>query len=281
MAHVLTWMLSGLFVGWLVRVAMRSRRDFGIAGDLTLASLGGLIGGWLFKHVGLTAPDGSLAHVFVAVIGAATLVGGLRLLRRAFHAAGVTTHPGATVRDELESQLRSLNEFERRVLTRVLGRKPTAADPNLAFDAQLSFGERIADRVATFGGSWTFILMFLTGLVIWMIVNEEMAQPFDVYPFILLNLVLSCVAALQAPVIMMSQNRQAVKDRLDARNDYEVNLRAEMEIMGLHAKLDAVKEREWTDFLQMQREQLEVLRRIESRLVLAGDAAGTTETPTA
>ena len=96
---------------------------------------------------------------------------------------------------------------------------------------------------------------------------------------ILLNLVLSCVAALQAPVIMMSQNRQAVKDRLDARNDYEVNLRAEMEIRGLHAKLDAVKEREWTEFLQMQREQLKVLRRIETRLMLAGDAAATTENP--
>jgi uncharacterized membrane protein len=175
--------------------------------------------------------------------------------------------------------LRRLNEFERRVLARVLGRTPTAADANLAFDAQLTFGERIADRVATFGGSWTFIVMFLTALVMWMIVNEEIARPFDVYPFILLNLVLSCVAALQAPVIMMSQNRQAVKDRLDARNDYEVNLRAEMEIMGLHAKLDAVKEREWTEFLQMQREQLKVLRRIETRLVLAGDAAATTENP--
>jgi uncharacterized membrane protein/uncharacterized membrane protein YeaQ/YmgE (transglycosylase-associated protein family) len=274
-------MMSGLFVGWLVRVAMRSRRDFGIVGDLTLGSLGGLIGGWLFRHFGLTAPDGRIAHVLVAVIGAATLVGGLRMLRRAVYAAVVTTQTGGTVREDLEAQLRKLNEFERRVLARVLGRKPTAADPNLAFDAQLTFGERIADRVATFGGSWTFIVMFLTALVIWMIVNEEMAQPFDVYPFILLNLLLSCVAALQAPVIMMSQNRHTVKDRLDAQNDYEVNLRAEMEIMGLHAKLDAVKEREWTDFLQMQREQLEVLRRIEARLLLAGDAAGVAETPPA
>ena len=183
--------------------------------------------------------------------------------------------PGGAVREDLEPQLRRLNEFERRVL----GRTPTAADPNLAFDAQLTFGERIADRVATFGGNWTFIVMFLTALVMWIIVNEEIARPFDVYPFILLNLVLSCVAALQAPVIMMIQNRQAVKDRLDARNDYEVNLRAEMEIMGLHAKLDAVKEREWTEFPHRQREQLKVLRRIETRLVLAGDAAATTENP--
>jgi uncharacterized membrane protein len=100
----------------------------------------------------------------------------------------------------------------------------------------------------------------------WMIVNEESARAFDPFPFILLNLVLSCLAALQAPVIMMSQNRQGAKDRIDARSDYEVNLRAEMEIMGLHAKLDTVREREWTDFMRLQREQLEVLQRIEARM---------------
>ena len=107
-----------------------------------------------------------------------------------------------------------------------------------------------------------------------MIVNEESARPFDPYPFILLNLVLSFVAALQAPVIMMSQNRLAAKDRLDARSDYEVNLRAEMEIMGLHVKLDAVREREWTDLVRLQGEQLEMLRRIEARLLRDQDSEG-------
>ena len=263
--------MSGFLVGWLVRVAMGSRRDFGILGDLTLGSLGGLIGGWLFKYLGVTAPDGSIAHVFVAVSGAAMLVGGLRLLRRVVYAAGVTTRPAALALEaDLENQVRVLNDFERRVLGRLLGRKPSTKDPNRVFDAQLTFGERIADHVATFGGSWTFIGLFVTGLVFWMIINEESGRPFDPYPFILLNLVLSFIAALQAPVIMMSQNRLSAKDRLDARNDYEVNLRAEMEIMGLHAKLDAVREREWTDFLRVQQEQLEVLRRIEARLLGAG-----------
>ena len=152
------------------------------------------------------------------------------------------------------------------MLERLLGRKPSTEDPNRIFDAQLTFGERIADHVARFGGSWTFIGMFVTGLVLWMIINEESTRPFDPYPFILLNLVLSFIAALQAPVIMMSQNRLSAKDRLDARTDYEVNLRAEMEIMGLHAKVDDAREREWTDFLRLQQEQLEVLRRIEARL---------------
>lgn len=272
MEPVLTWIMSGLFVGWVVRVAMGSRRDFGILGDLTLGSLGGLIGGWLFKYLGVTPSKGNIAHVFVAVIGAAILVGGLRLIRRMVYATGVTALPTAVALEaDLDNQVRLLNDFERRVLARVLGRKPSTDDPNRRFDAQLTFGERIADRVATFGGSWTFIGLFLTGMVAWMIINEESVRAFDPYPFILLNLVLSCVAALQAPVIMMSQNRQNAKDRLDARGDYEVNLRAEMEIMGLHAKLDAVREREWTDFLRVQQEQIEVLRRIEARLFAAAD----------
>jgi uncharacterized membrane protein len=127
-------------------------------------------------------------------------------------------------------------------------------DPNQVFDAQLTFGQRVADRVAIFGGSWTFIGLFLFGLGVWMLVQDQLAHPFDPYPYILLNLVLSCVAALQAPVIMMSQNRQAAKDRHDLRNDYEINLRAEMEIMSLHAKLDAVREHEWNEFLLLQRE---------------------------
>jgi uncharacterized membrane protein/uncharacterized membrane protein YeaQ/YmgE (transglycosylase-associated protein family) len=264
---VLTWVAGGLLVGWLVRVAMGSRRDFGILGDLTLGTLGGMTGGWLFRQLGVTAPDHPVAHVFVAMIGAATLIGALRLLRRAMHATGVAALPAAAGFEmDLEHQVRLLNEFERRVLARVLRRRPTIVDPNRAFEAQMTFGERVADRVATFGGSWTFIGLFVLGLVGWMIVNAQVARPFDPFPFILLNLVLSCVAALQAPVIMMSQNRQAAKDRLDARSDYEVNLRAEMEIMSLHAKLDAAREREWLDLDRQPQEQLQVLLRIEERV---------------
>jgi uncharacterized membrane protein/uncharacterized membrane protein YeaQ/YmgE (transglycosylase-associated protein family) len=264
---VLTWMATGVFVGWVVRIALGSRRDFGILGDLPLGSLGALIGGWVFQRLGITPSDNSVAHVFVAVCGAATLVGGLRLLRHVASAVAATSRPAAAVFEvDLDKQIHRLNEYERRVLGRVLGRKPSADDPNQLFDAQLTFGQRLADRVATFGGSWTFIGLFLTGMAAWMIVNEESARAFDPFPFILLNLVLSCLAALQAPVIMMSQNRQGAKDRIDARSDYEVNLRAEMEIMGLHAKLDTVREREWTDFMRLQREQLEVLQRIEARM---------------
>lgn len=268
MASVLTWLVSGLFAGWVVRVAMGSRRDFGALGDLTLGSLGGLIGGWLFRHLGLTAPVDRFVHVFVAVTGATVLVGGLRLLRHVLYASGVTVLPAAlSLEGDLDVQLRLLGDLERRVLARVLRKKPSTQDPNQIFDAQLTFGQRVADRVAAFGGSWTFIGLFMTILAGWMMINEELARPFDPFPFILLNLVLSCVAALQAPVIMMSQNRFAAKDRIDARSDYEVNLRAEMEIMRLHAKLDDLREREWTEFVQLQREQVNVLRRLEAALL--------------
>src|SRR5690606_23754192 len=111
-----------------------------------------------------------------------------------------------------------------------LRRGSAPVDPNRSFDAQLSIGERLADRVAAFGGSWTFIGLFLTAMIVWMAINQRLARPFDPFPFILLNLMLSCLAALQAPVIMMSQNRQAAKDRSDARLDYEVNVRAEVQI---------------------------------------------------
>lgn len=267
MQAVLTWVASGLLVGWLTRVAMGSRRDFGVLGDLVLGTLGGLTGGWVFRQVGVTAPDHIVAHAFVAMIGAASLIGGLRLLRRAAHATGVAQLPSAGMFDvDLEHQVRRLSEFERRVLARVLRRRPSAQDPDRVFEAQMTFGERIADRVATFGGSWTFIGLFVIGLLVWMIVNQSAARPFDPFPFILLNLVLSCVAALQAPVIMMSQNRQTARDRVDARGDYEVNLRAEMEIMGLHAKVDAIRERDWSELLQLQRDQLALLERLAAQI---------------
>jgi uncharacterized membrane protein len=98
----------------------------------------------------------------------------------------------------------------------------------------------------------------------WMLYNSEIAKPFDPFPFILLNLLLSCLAAIQAPVILMSQNRQAERDRLNARLDYEVNLKAEMEILALHEKLDELRERAWRDLLVTQERQLELLRKLES-----------------
>jgi uncharacterized membrane protein len=174
---------------------------------------------------------------------------------------GTATLRGAV--HDLEAQLRRLGEAERFVLGKLLGREPVARDPS-QFDAGLSLGERVADRVAYFGGSWSFIFLFLAAMAVWIAFNAEDAQPFDPYPFILLNLVLSCLAALQAPVIMMSQNRQAAKDRLEAQHDYEVNLKAEMEILALHAKLDELQTRQWEHLLAMQERQEALLREIAS-----------------
>lgn len=108
--------------------------------------------------------------------------------------------------------------------------------------SELTFGEKISDSVAKFGGSWTFIISFMTIMAIWIIVNVALlSRAFDPYPFILLNLVLSCLAALQAPVIMMSQNRQEIKDRKQSDNDYKINILAEKEIRTLHEKLDRLQ----------------------------------------
>lgn len=130
-------------------------------------------------------------------------------------------------------------------------------------------GERLADQVASFGGSWTFILSFLGILVVWIILNAIFLHEkgFDPYPFILLNLVLSCIAALQAPVIMMSQNRKEAKDRLRAENDYLINLRAELEIRSLHRKLDLSIEDQFKHLCSIQQMQLDQLERLDQRLV--------------
>ena len=146
-----------------------------------------------------------------------------------------------------------------------------ALDPTFARaieqDGELAanLGERLADRVARLGGSWSFILVFLTILVGWIVLNTEILGPrsaFDPYPYIFLNLLLSMIAALQAPVIMMSQNRQSEKDRRRAMYDYQINLKAELEIRELHAKLDQLREREWSSHVAMQQQQIEMLNRL-------------------
>ena len=133
----------------------------------------------------------------------------------------------------------------------------------------MSLGDRVADRVAQFGGSWTFIMIFGGVLLTWMLINSVqllLHRPFDPYPFILLNLVLSTLAAIQAPIIMMSQNRQSAKDRLHAEHDYEVNLMAEMEIRDLHDKLDSLRYKQWHELWQMQQRQLEVMELMQKHL---------------
>lgn len=143
----------------------------------------------------------------------------------------------------LHAGLSPLSPRDARVISRVARRMQVARDLNQAFEQRLTVGERLADRVAAIGGSWGFILTFSAFLVAWAGLNTIVlgAGAFDPYPYVFLNLLLSMVAALQAPVIMMSQNRQAAKDRLAAALDYEVNLKAETEIAELHAKIDGLQ----------------------------------------
>ncbi|MGB3877555.1 DUF1003 domain-containing protein [Shinella zoogloeoides] len=133
-----------------------------------------------------------------------------------------------------------LDETERDVLLHSREGRILSEDRNIAYEAKQSVGERIADAIARIGGSWAFIIGFLAFLVVWTIANTLLLtkDAFDPYPFIFLNLVLSMLAALQAPIIMMSQNRQAARDRFEATKDYEVNLKAEIELMALHHKID-------------------------------------------
>lgn len=153
--------------------------------------------------------------------------------------------------DLLGKSIDSVNDFERRVLDLVHFKKLVSRDPHAMAASEESFGDRLADKVASIGGSWGFIGFFALVLASWMLLNSGVPATlgirFDPYPFIFLNLVLSTLAAVQAPIIMMSQNRSAEKDRIAAQLDYEVNLRNEIEIMRLHEKLDAIADRLGSD----------------------------------
>ena len=157
----------------------------------------------------------------------------------------------------------SMDARTQKVLRHISGRKHiainTAADPG----RDNTPGQRAADAVARFGGSWVFITLFGIVLVAWVVLNSlilsRYGKEFDAYPYILLNLFLSMLASIQAPIILMSQNRQAEKDRLNAGHDYEVNLKAELEIMLLHEKVDLLREGQWGKLLAIQKEQLRLL----------------------
>jgi uncharacterized membrane protein/uncharacterized membrane protein YeaQ/YmgE (transglycosylase-associated protein family) len=258
--QVITYLVTGLVVGWIVRTAARSR-SFGSLGDLTIGSLGAMFGGWLARRFGVVLPDSVFAPMAVAFFGASALLAGMRVLQR----LGVrpVLYGAVLLPAELEAQATRLAELQRRFLSNTLARLSPPANTNQAFVEQLTFGERLADRVATFGGSWTFIGLFLTFMLAWMAVNDS-GSAFDPYPFILLNLLLSCLAALQAPIIMMSQNRQAQKDRLDAHNDYQVNIRAELQIAALHEKIDLARDHQWSRLLDLVEQQQRQLERLET-----------------
>lgn len=154
-----------------------------------------------------------------------------------------------------------LSDLEREVLESISRHEILSIHVDQEYESQLTFGQRLSDWIAQFGGSWTFIIIFASVLIVWIMINSIalLARPFDPYPYILLNLVLSCLAAIQAPIIMMSQNRQEDKDRTKAAHDYQVNLKAELEIRQLHQKLDHLLSHQWERLVQIQEVQLELL----------------------
>jgi uncharacterized membrane protein len=157
-------------------------------------------------------------------------------------------------------------ESEQRVIERLTKRLHISRNTNQEFEETLTLGQRLADRIAIFGGSWTFIIIFLSLLLTWIVFNTVVlawfSKSFDPYPYIFLNLILSMLAALQAPVIMMSQNRYAAKDRVAAAHDYEVNLKSELEILALHHKIDTLREQQWAELVAMQQEQIQLLTKL-------------------
>ena len=160
----------------------------------------------------------------------------------------------------------SLDERSKNVARLVSERKRIARDSTKELDAAATRGQRAADAVAAFGGSWIFITCFIVVMVVWVGLNSLIlatySKAFDPYPYILLNLFLSMLAAIQAPIILMAQNRQSYKDRVSAEHDYEINLKAELEIMLLHEKLDGLREEQWTELLNMQKEQMAALKNL-------------------
>lgn len=156
-----------------------------------------------------------------------------------------TNHSYNEAQNIFHAEWDRLTPQERKLIEGVLERISTPRDANQEFKDRRTFGERAADLIAKFGGSWTFILIFFTFLLSWALLNTEIlgprSQAFDPYPYIFLNLILSMLAAIQAPIIMMSQNRQSVRDRIDAEVDHEVNVRAELAIHGVAERIHAME----------------------------------------
>jgi len=174
---------------------------------------------------------------------------------------------GQHVERLLRDEKGELTALEKEVLSAMSEHEILSEYPQTPEDDRRTIGERLSDGLATFGGSWRFILLLGLMLVIWIAINSLVAlsAPFDPYPFILLNLILSCVAALQAPIIMMSQNRQEAKDRQRAEYDYRINLKAELEIRHLHEKVDHLLKHQWERLVEIQQIQIEILSELMKR----------------
>jgi uncharacterized membrane protein len=171
------------------------------------------------------------------------------------------------VKSLLEAERGELTALDNEVLESLRQQEIVSQNPELDQETGSTAGERLADRVAAFGGSWRFIILFAVILLSWIAVNSVVliVRPFDPYPFIFLNLILSCLAAIQAPVIMMSQNRQEARDRQHARHDYQVNLKAELEIRHLHQKIDHLLSHQWERLVEIQNIQIELINEARSR----------------
>lgn len=177
----------------------------------------------------------------------------------------VARYRASYVAELLEAEHGELDLLDRQVATSLADNATIAANTHEDSDSARSFGERMSDAMANFGGSWAFLIVFAILMLVWISINAALGEKnaFDPFPFILLNLVLSCLAAIQAPVIMMSQRRQETKDRLRSRNDYQVNLKAELEIRHLHEKMDHLLVKQWQRLAEIQQLQIELLEEIQ------------------
>jgi uncharacterized membrane protein len=219
------------------------------------------------SYTGHTALPGSLVHDNLAALITARL--------RRWDPAGFICHSclnrfrAEFVRSEMEKDRGELTAMEEKVVRSLHDGELIADNLNQEFDRSLTFGERISDRVAEFGGSWRFIIVFFGVMFLWVTVNSVhmLFQPFDPYPYILLNLVLSLLAAVQAPIILMSQNRQEARDRMRAENDYKVNLKAELEVRAVGEKLDQLIHHQWAHLLEIQQIQIDMLEDMMGRMV--------------
>ncbi|MFA6272137.1 MAG: DUF1003 domain-containing protein [Patescibacteria group bacterium] len=168
----------------------------------------------------------------------------------------------------IKEETGNIQNLQNEVLKSIKENETITENDNVLAKEDLKLGDKISDRVALFGGSWKFIIIFFIILFGWISLNSMLIlkKPFDPYPFILMNLILSCIAAIQAPIIMMSQNRQEKKDRIRSENDYKVNLKSEIEIRTLHEKVDHLLLDQWSKMMQIQEMQIEILEEIKKKV---------------
>lgn len=171
------------------------------------------------------------------------------------------------IKEKIIQDQNETKKINQEMLEQLKNKQIISQNLNTTINQKATFGQKSADAIAKFGGSWPFIFLFVVILGSWILLNtlHFLGLSFDRYPFILLNLVLSCLAAIQAPIIMMSQNRQAARDRIAADHDYQTNLKAELEISLLHEKIDYLMSQQWQQMLELQQLQIELLTQLNKK----------------